>query len=287
MYLVAGVSGRTGKVVADRLLSAGAAVRVLVREPGKGEAWAKLGAEVAVADLGDQAAMGRALDGVKGAWLLLPPFMNAADLLATQRARVAAIAGALRDSNVQHIVLLSSIGAQHAEGTGPIRALHHAEQALAGVTPRTTWLRAAYFLENWAGSLGALKDSVFPTFVDPDRPIDMVATADIGRVAADTLLAGGLEGNEIIELASGPGPYTPRDIARVAGRQFGRPLRVVFEPTERLVPTFTQMGASENVARLFEEMTRAVNHGQVAWSHQGWFFRGPHTAEDVVAKLLG
>lgn len=286
MYLVTGVSGNTGKVVADRLLGEGEKVRVLVRDPAKGAPWAARGAEVAVADLADAGALRRAFDGVDAAWLLLPPIMNTADFLADQRARTAALSQALSGSGVRHIALLSSVGAQHADGTGPIRALHHAEQALAGVVPRTTWLRAAYFLENWGASLGALKDGIFPSFLEPDRALDMVATADIGRVGADALRAGGVEGNQIIELSSGPGPYTPRTIAGIVGARIGRALDVVHAPAEAVVPTFTQFGMSENVAGLFEQMIRGVNSGHVTWTHTGWAVRGPHTAEQVVGDLL-
>ena len=60
MYVIAGVSGRTGAVVADTLLSQGKQVRVIVRNAEKGAAWQKKGAEVAVAELGDVAAMTKA-----------------------------------------------------------------------------------------------------------------------------------------------------------------------------------------------------------------------------------
>ncbi len=54
MYVIAGVSGNTGKVVADTLLAQGKKVRVVVRDAQKGEAWKKRGAEVAVAELDDE-----------------------------------------------------------------------------------------------------------------------------------------------------------------------------------------------------------------------------------------
>ena len=46
MFVVTGVSGNTGSVVADRLLAAGAKVRVVVRSAEKGEPWKARGAEV-------------------------------------------------------------------------------------------------------------------------------------------------------------------------------------------------------------------------------------------------
>ena len=61
MFVVAGVTGNTGKVVAETLLVQGLPVRVIVRDAAKGEAWKKKGAEVAVADLHDAKALTAAL----------------------------------------------------------------------------------------------------------------------------------------------------------------------------------------------------------------------------------
>src|SRR5437016_5265158 len=72
MYVVAGVSGNTGKVVAETLLSQKKPVRVIVRDAAKGAAWKARGAEVAVAELDDVPALTKALAGAEGAYLLLP-----------------------------------------------------------------------------------------------------------------------------------------------------------------------------------------------------------------------
>ena len=110
-YVVAGVSGHTGAVVADTLLAQGQPVRVIVRDRAKGERFAARGAEVAVADLADAAALGRAFAGAKGAWMLVPPNMAIADFRGYQREIVASIAKAAESSKLPHLVLLSSIGA--------------------------------------------------------------------------------------------------------------------------------------------------------------------------------
>src|SRR5438309_1258204 len=61
MFVVAGVSGHVGSVVAKELLAAGEKVKVLVRDAGKGASWSKAGAEVAVASLEDPGALTTAL----------------------------------------------------------------------------------------------------------------------------------------------------------------------------------------------------------------------------------
>src|SRR5688572_28001037 len=108
MKAIAGVSGNTGSVVADTLLAQGHPVRVIVRDPAKGEPWRARGAEVAIADLDDPAALTRALRGTDGAYLLTPPRYGATDPIAENRAVVASLARAVRDAGVPHVVFLSS-----------------------------------------------------------------------------------------------------------------------------------------------------------------------------------
>lgn len=288
MNVVLGVSGNTGKVVAERLLAAGAPTRVVVRDAAKGAGFAAKGAQVAVADLLDRESLGVAFRGASSAYVLLPPNPASPDFLTEQKRKADTIAEAARANGVRHLVLLSSVAAQYPAGTGPIVSVHHAEGLFATAVPRRTYVRASYFLENWGASLGAIGDGVFPSFLNLDTPIDMVATADIGRVAADALLSGGSDGTEIVNLASGPGPITPREIGGIVSKLVGRELQVVQPPLAAVVPTFTSFGLSTSVARAFEEMYGTFNAStQDPWERQHWFVRGPTTAEALLRKLLG
>lgn len=287
MYAVLGVSGNTGRVVAERLLALGRGVRVVVRDASKGEAWRARGAEVAVADLLDAAALTEAFRGVDGAYVLLPPNPTSPDFVAEQARKTDAIAEAARASGLPHVVLLSSVAAQWPAGTGPIVTVHHAEKVLRAAVPNTTFVRAAYFVENWGGSLGALNDGILPTFLKPDVAVDMVTTEDIGRVAADALLAGP-NGHEIVELASSHRQWSPREIGAIVSRLVGRELQVVHAPEEAIVPTFTSFGMSANVAGLYREMISTFNRGEGdGWERSGRFVRTPTSPETAIAKLLG
>src|SRR5690349_9351905 len=156
-YVVAGVSGNTGSVVARTLLEAGEKVRVIVRDAKKGEPWQREGAEGAVADLNDPKALGAALKGARGAYLLIPPVVHLEGVLALQAKVTESIATAVAEARVPHVVFLSSIGAQLPSGTGPIASVAQAEKRLARVQGTAfTFLRPGYFMENFANSLGAL-----------------------------------------------------------------------------------------------------------------------------------
>src|SRR5262245_12986373 len=111
MFVIAGVSGHTGSVVASTLLDAGKKVRVIVRDAAKGKPWQARGAEVAVASLEDPAALGQALRGADGVYALIPPDYVADDPRAAQDRVSDAWAQAIAGARPKHVVLLSSIGA--------------------------------------------------------------------------------------------------------------------------------------------------------------------------------
>src|ERR1700733_6783717 len=100
MYVVAGVTGNTGKVIAETLLAQEKPVRALVRDEAKGAAWKKRGAEVVVAELDDAAALGRALAGATGAYLLLPAQYGSTDARVDGATRTRAIVRAIESSGV-------------------------------------------------------------------------------------------------------------------------------------------------------------------------------------------
>jgi uncharacterized protein YbjT (DUF2867 family) len=286
MYVIAGVSGNTGSVVANALLEQGKKVRVLVRDAKKGEPWKARGAEVAVASIEDEAALTKALENATGVYLLSPPDNAAKDFVAERHAVLERVARAVTKSKVPHVVLLSSIGAQHADGTGPIRTLHDAEQQLAKTPAKTTFIRAAYFQENWGAVLGAAAHGKLPTFLPPDLTVPMVATKDIGLAAAKALLEPPAAKSEIIELA-GPRDYTSREIAAILTKIVGKPVEVDPAPLAAVVPAFESFGISNDVAGLYAEMYAGLASGLVAPEGKGArFVRGSVDAETTFRALL-
>lgn len=284
MYAIAGVTGHTGSVVAETLLAQGKPVRVIVRDAAKGEPWKAKGAEVAIADLADRAALTKALTGVAGAYLLLPPDVTTKTPLEDNAARTAVFAAAIADAKVPHVVFLSSIGAQHPTGTGPIRALHHAERELAKTGAALTFVRAASFQENWGAALGMLPQGVLPTFVPASFAYPQVATRDIGRTAAAALVEGGT-GTQIIEL-SGPRDLAAHDVAAAAAKLTGKPVAASDAPTSAVVPTFTGFGLSAEVADLFREMYEGIASGRVAWEGgKARAVRGSVAIDDTLKQL--
>jgi uncharacterized protein YbjT (DUF2867 family) len=260
-FVIAGVSGNTGKIVAESLLAQKRPVKVVVRDAAKGEPWKAKGAEVAVADLSDADALGRAFQGAEAAYVLIPPSMTAPDFRAYQDRLSAAITTAARTSRLPHAVFLSSMGAQLASGNGPIAGLHVAEQKFRKETPTTwTFLRAGYFMENLAASFGTLPQGFIPSFMPASLAIDMIATADIGRLAASLLVEKG-KGTEVVQLG-GP-PVSMNDVAAAITKISGKPVRVQEAPLDAVVPTFTGFGMPKDLAELYREMIEGFTTGRV------------------------
>lgn len=284
MYTIAGTTGRTGKVAAEALLARGEKVRVIVRDAAKAASLARRGAEVVIADLADPQALARALEGSTAAYLLVPPNHATNDFRAYQAVVGASLATAVAASRVPRVVLLSSVGAHLSSGTGPIAALHRVEndlRAIAGLD--LVLVRAGYFVENIAASLGALRDGVFPTFFPASFPIDAIATADIGALVAERLVARS-SGTSIVELG-GPA-ITMADVAGAISRVVGRTVPVVEAPLAALVPTCVGAGMTEDLAKLYLEMTEGFVAGKITWEGGHERVRGTTPLDTVVRGLV-
>jgi uncharacterized protein YbjT (DUF2867 family) len=285
-FVVAGVSGNTGSVVADTLLAAGEAVRVVVRDAAKGESYRQKGAEVAVADLSDAKALAAALRGARGAYLLLPPVVQSEDVVAYQARVTESIATAVAEARVPHVVFLSSIAAQLDRGTGPILTVAAAEKRLLRVQGTTfTFLRPAYFMENFASSLGGVPDGVFNTFIVKGRTFPTIATQDIGRAAAARLRKGA-QANEVVQLA-GPEDLTIEQVAATFSEVARRPLTVQVAPVEIMADVLVGFGLSRDMSRLYAEMTDSLNRGEIVYETQKPLERGTTQLAEVAKKLLG
>lgn len=260
MYVIAGATGRVGSAAARTLLAAGAPVRALVRRETDADRWRERGADACKVPLDDRAGLTDALRGASGFFAMLPFDLTVDDLDAHADRLIASIAGAVADSGVGHVVMLSSGGADLAAGTGPITGLHRLESALRGTGTVLLALRSGHFQEKVRDVVDIARTAgVYPVFAaSADVPLPMVATTDLGRVAAETLSAA----PSVRERVDVVGPrYSERTVADLLGAALGRPLQVALVPEEAWTTELAAAGFSPAVAASLAELYRADEQG--------------------------
>jgi uncharacterized protein YbjT (DUF2867 family) len=285
MFVVAGVTGNTGSVVADALLRAGAPVRVVLRDRERAAEWTARGAEAALADLADVAALAAALRGAAAAYLLVPPNLQVDDPIADAARVAGAIAAAVDRAQLPHAVILSAFGAHQADAPGMLATTRLFEQRMLQIAGRLTILRAASFFETSAPMmlLGASTGEM-PSLVALERSFEQIAAADFGRMAAEAMLAPGTEHRRVIEL-SGPRAYSANEMAAAVAALAGRPVRATLVPPEQRVPALTAIGMGPRYASLVVDICDALSAGRTSFEGPD-LRRGSVTLEECLGRML-
>src|SRR6266403_202352 len=259
VYVILGASGNTGSIIANFLLSKGEKVRVVGREVGRLQRFARKGAEAFTADLSDAAALTKAFSGARAAYLMLPPLNSREE----QERQSDAISKAVKESGLRYAVHLSSYGAHVSEGTGPVTGLHSSEQKLNAIGGlNVLHLRAAYFMENNLAAIDMIHGiGLFGHALLPDLKLPMIATRDVGDYAAQRLLDLNFSGKQTRELL-GERDLSMTEATAVIARGIGKPdLRYEQFPYDQVQQVLTQIGIPPKGAALYIEMYKAINAG--------------------------
>lgn len=229
-FLITGATGNTGRHLVEELLTAGAPVRALVRDPGR----ARLpeGVETVTGDLTDPQAVAKAARGTAGAYLLWPSFD-------------ADGAGPVVDAltrEAPRVVYLSATGASDpGSGWGQV------EEAVRGSGREYTFLRVTGLSSNtlqWADQLAG--GVVRAPFGQASR--SLVHERDVAAVAARALL----EDDHVRRsyTVSGPESIRQADQVRIIGEEIGVPVRWEEQPedeareaiTAAMGPEYAELG---------------------------------------------
>jgi uncharacterized protein YbjT (DUF2867 family) len=289
MYVIVGATGNTGKVVAENLLSHGKKVRVLGRDPGRLKALEQKGAEPFLADVADTASIVGGFAGAKAAYLMLPPNTSSPDVLKTMDHVSDSLAAAVEKNGLEHVVVLSSVGADKPDRTGPVLSLRLLEHKLRSIgSLNAVFLRAGYFMSNLLPQAGIIgKFGVAGGPLRGDLKVAMISTDDIGTVAAETLLNLDFSGKHARELL-GQRDVSYNEVATIIGKAIGNPdLKYTQFPPQQLKPSLMQMGMSASMADLLLEMSEALNSGYMEPLEQRSAINStPTTIEEFVAKNI-
>jgi uncharacterized protein YbjT (DUF2867 family) len=284
MYAVTGITGKVGGLLARALLAEGQSVRAVVRDAGKGRAWAGLGCEVALADMEDAGALTAAFKDADGVFILPPSEFDPAPGFPEARAVIAAVKSALEAARPRKIVCLSTIGAQ-ATQPNLLTQRTLLEQALRELTIPVTFLRPAWFRENFAWDVASARDhGVIASFLQPlDKSVPMIATADIGRVAAQLIQEDWL-GSRVVELEARR-RVTPNEAAATFARILGRAVRAEIVPRETWEDLFRSQGMKDPKPRI--RMLDGFNEGWIEFERgEAGSTKGDVALETVLRGLI-
>jgi NAD(P)H dehydrogenase (quinone) len=284
MFAITGITGNVGGEVARNLLAANQSVRAVVRDRNKGESWAKRGCEIALADINNAEALTAAFRGAEGAFVLVPPNFDPAPDFPEARATAASLRSAISAACPDRVVYLSTIGAQAVQSN--LLSQHTIiEQALGDFSTPITFLRPAWFMENSSWDVAPARESgVIPGFLQPfDKPVPMVSTIDIGRVAAE-LIQETWSGKRVVEL-EGPRRVTPAEIAAIFADLLGRPVRMEAVPRETWGSLFKSQGMKNPMPRI--RMLDGFNEGWIEFeSGQAGSRKGRTEMRTVLQALI-
>ncbi|MFF4415733.1 NmrA/HSCARG family protein [Streptosporangium sp. NPDC001559] len=246
--LVIGATGRQGGATARHLSSRGWQVRALVRDPKSPAAGRLTAAKLVVGDLEDPASLERAMRGVDAVFSMQALAYEPETLKAEVRQgmRVADVA---RDAGVGHLVYSSVGGAERHTGIEHFESKAAIEAYIRALGLPATILRPVFFMDNLLHYAAAEGERLMELPILPDRPTQLIATDDIGRIAAhvidhrDDYLG--------VELEIAGDELTFTEVAGIYEKVTGVPTRLVPLPIEeRLFEWFAESGYQADLAKL-------------------------------------
>lgn len=225
-------TGQIGNKLTRKLLEqSGHELVLLARNPDKLKIELSMGAEIVKADLRNKISLIKPLTGADVFFFLIPPFNTEGKEREVYREIVENIKYAIEKSELSRMVFLSSLGAQHAQGTGAILGLHDAEQELRKMDIDAAFLRVGYLMENCFWVIDSIiKKGVIELPISGDVEMSFLATTDIATIAVELLTDMSWKGTHIKELL---GPIMSFDeVASTIGQVCGREVRHVKQTAE-------------------------------------------------------
>ncbi|MEV4323547.1 NmrA family NAD(P)-binding protein [Microbispora rosea] len=268
--LVVGATGTQGSAAVRGLLSRGHRVRALTREPARARHLTEMGAEVAVGELGDPAAVEAALDSVTAVFAV--PLRDPGDDAAELR-NAAFLIEAAKRSGVRHFVQTSVAGTGDLSrmprwGTGHWNEAywetkHRIEEAVRdGGLPAYTILKPSFLMENLLPPKAPL---MFPelargeivTAVGRHVRVQMISAGDLAAFAAAALERPDRFSGQSIELAAEA--LTMHEVAATIAAVTQRTVRAVSLTARQAVAA----GRPEAVVRGEEWLNEVGYHASI------------------------
>lgn len=255
--LITTPTGNIGNRALHQLLKAGAEVSIIVRHPEKLSDSILSRVKVHQGSLTDAALVTKAFQGVQAVLWVTPSDITHPDTAAYHRQLGEIAAQAVKESKVPYVVNISSTGAD-LKNAGPVSGVGEIELLLSAVAQNITHLRPGFFMENYLAQLETIKTAgavYFPFSGDITFP--MIATQDIGDVAAELLLKREWSGQNV-RVLSGPDKLTFAQAAQTLGDSIGKTVNHIEITPDQAYQAFLSIGCSPGFAKSYVEMFQAL-----------------------------
>lgn len=233
---VFGGTGQQGGSVIDSLLTRGAHVRALVRNPesDRAQALADRGVELARVEIDDAASLSAALKGVDAFFFMTTPAGHTLSDIEGETQQGIALVDAAVSAAVPHVVFSSVGGAERDSGVPHFESKRRVEQHLEKSGLRATVVRPVAFMDNFTVMGPSVENGeIVLRWLLPDHiRLQLVSVRDIGQISASFLLGAAEAPGGAIEIAGDE--LTGSQIAAAFGEHAGLPARYEALPLQVL-----------------------------------------------------
>lgn len=258
-----GSLGNVAKPLVQKLIAAGHQVTVISSKEEKRTEIEALGANAAIGTISDAAFLTAAFDGADAVYTMMPPSLGTENFIQNIAQAGEAYASAIAAAKVKRVVLLSSVGADASEGTGPVQGVHRVEQTfsqLIGVN--ATVVRSGFFYVNFYRDIAMIKQrNFFGNNYSGDDLLALTHHEDLSSSIAKELKLPG-KGFEIKYVVSDVSKGNK--IAALFGAAIGKPdLKWTNVPDAQLEQGMLSGGMPAELAASITEMGRGVRDGRM------------------------
>jgi uncharacterized protein YbjT (DUF2867 family) len=284
MHIITGGTGRVGSALAEALLRKGEKVTIISRSSKSAKEWMSKGAQIAVADIYNTAALHEIFKKGKSIFILNPPADPMTDTPVQERKTVASLVEALKYSSAEKVVVESTLGAQPGFNIGDFGVLYELEQNVATLSYPYSIIRPGYYMSNWAEQLPAIKQNgELTSFFPVDLKFPMVAPLDIGELAAHLMMG---KKTPHINCIHGPEFYSARDVAEAFSKSLDKKVEVKVIPKDQWKATYRSLGFSEQGAESYTNMTAvSLSEFEKTIDTTG-YIKGKITLQEYISSLI-
>lgn len=261
-YVITGSLGHISKPLVQQLVQAKHQVTVITSRAENATAIETLGATAAVGSIEDATFITNTFAGADAVYLMIPPKWSVDNWYAYQQQVADNYVAAIKQNNIQHVVLLSSIGAHLRKGAGPIDGLGYLEEQLNTLTnTHSLFLRPSYFFYNLFTQIDLVKNAgIFGSNFSGNEKLVLVDTNDIAAAAAKALLELNFKGQTVQYISTAE--TTGNEIAAVLGKAIGKEgTPWVAFTDEQSLQGMLGAGLPQTIAEGYTQLGNSLNAG--------------------------